>query len=337
MGYALATPKSTTIGTPVAVLSSASHDVAGTPIAYHWSVTPAAAGSFANADTANTSFNCATASTMGTPHRLTLTATAAGCSDTLSVPLSCANLLCGNGAVDPGETCDDAGAPGGCPNDCTQLCGDGEQEGTEQCDPPNGTTCSATCTTIAVECGNGIVQPGETCEPPNTATCDATCHTIGAVCGNGIVQGTEECDPGATPTAGCSNDCNLVASAACLTCEAGGNCAEIQDACNFAADALPGDPNARAKCYDVLECMFDTKCAQTSPVACFCGAVDTASCSALPAGGATGPCHTQIEAALGSNVPLTVLGNFSELTLPGGWANQRAFCQNGFCNAACLQ
>lgn len=43
---------------------------------------------------------------------------------------------CGNGMIDPGETCD----------------------------PPDDITCDPSCQTIPIVCGNGVVQPGEVCE-----------------------------------------------------------------------------------------------------------------------------------------------------------------------------
>jgi hypothetical protein len=68
--------------------------------------------------------------------------------------------LCGNGALDTGEDCDDGAAnddtkPNACRTDCTAAgCGDGVTDSGEACDlgAQNGTTgaaCSATCTVVA--------------------------------------------------------------------------------------------------------------------------------------------------------------------------------------------
>ena len=57
-------------------------------------------------------------------------------------------------------------------------CGDTCVAGTETCDPPNGTTCSASCTTIV--CGDGKREGLEQCDdgqspPLNLDGCDSTC------------------------------------------------------------------------------------------------------------------------------------------------------------------
>jgi hypothetical protein len=59
--------------------------------------------------------------------------------------------FCGDGNVDPGETCDGSDAtacPGGCQADCTcppPMCGNNIQEGTEACDGTDATLCPNDC------------------------------------------------------------------------------------------------------------------------------------------------------------------------------------------------
>jgi cysteine-rich repeat protein len=58
------------------------------------------------------------------------------------------------------------------------ACGDSCVAGGETCDPPNGTTCSPSCTTIV--CGDGKREGQEQCDdgqqpPKNLDGCDATC------------------------------------------------------------------------------------------------------------------------------------------------------------------
>jgi cysteine-rich repeat protein len=56
------------------------------------------------------------------------------------------------------------------------LCGNGVQEGSEECD--GGAGCAADCTFIPV-CGNGVKQTGEQCDDGNTANgdgCSSTCQ-----------------------------------------------------------------------------------------------------------------------------------------------------------------
>lgn len=109
--------------------------------------------------------------------------------------------VCGDGAVDGDETCDDGNddAGDGCsdvcvvepgwscsgePSVCASNCGDGVVGPTEACDdggnePQDG--CSATCT----------IEPGWTC-PAGSPT--AACTTD---CGDGATaEGVEECDDG---------------------------------------------------------------------------------------------------------------------------------------------
>jgi uncharacterized delta-60 repeat protein len=112
---------------------------------------------------------------------------------------------CGNGVVEPGETCDDGGttAGDGCdatcaietgyacvgmPSTCTAGCGDGAVAGSEGCDDGDATSgdgCSAVCQ----------VEPGWVC-----AGGPSTCS---AVCGDSRVVGPEQCDDGNTTGGDC--------------------------------------------------------------------------------------------------------------------------------------
>jgi cysteine-rich repeat protein len=62
----------------------------------------------------------------------------------------------------------------------------------------------------ASTCGDGCVDPskGEQCDPPNGTTCSATCQKV-AVCGNGVLEGNEQCDDGNLfDLDGCDAKCN---------------------------------------------------------------------------------------------------------------------------------
>ncbi len=127
-----------------------------------------------------------------------------------------AGPACGNGKLDPGETCDDGNTTSGdgCSSDCLVETG-------FACGEP-GTLCLSTHT-----CGNGIVEDLEGCDDHNTANGDGcssscqleagwTCPVPGircsaASCGDGIVAGFEECDLGATngTGVGCTVDCKI--------------------------------------------------------------------------------------------------------------------------------
>jgi hypothetical protein len=112
-----------------------------------------------------------------------------------------ASPSCGNGRVDPGETCDTAiapGVPGACPpsdckgclravptgNACTAHCepitatvaGDG-------CCPANAT--NATDPDCSANCGNNKVDPGETCDTGIPAGSPGACPMTAADCASG--------------------------------------------------------------------------------------------------------------------------------------------------------
>jgi cysteine-rich repeat protein len=100
---------------------------------------------------------------------------------------NCTLAVCGDGLIDTslGETCDDHNTTSndGCSATCkTESCGDGIVQTGEACDSGanNGTAgnrCSATCKVNAV-CGDGIIDAPESCDPPNGTTCSTTCMTM---------------------------------------------------------------------------------------------------------------------------------------------------------------
>jgi fibro-slime domain-containing protein len=129
--------------------------------------------------------------------------------------------LCGNGALDPGEACDDNNMmPGdgcsaicqipagwtctGTPSSCNMagICGDGILGASEACDDMNtkaGDGCSADCK--AVESGYECRVPGRPCVP---------------ACGDSKVVGGEGCDDGNTTDGdGCSVVCQVEPGASC--------------------------------------------------------------------------------------------------------------------------
>ena len=135
-----------------------------------------------------------------------------GCSPGCKTP-----ARCGDGIVQAAysEECDDGDknvnstdkteAYGGCMSNCLRggYCGDGQTNGTEECDDGanDGTygTCNPDCT-LAPRCGDGLVQEdyGEECEPKMTddPECTDACRFPGG-CGDGIIQPPEQCDDGA--------------------------------------------------------------------------------------------------------------------------------------------
>jgi len=115
--------------------------------------------------------------------------------------------VCGNGQVEGSEECD---PPDGTTCDllCQRIpiCGDSLLDGDEQCDPPDGAHCAPNCHWV---CGDGVIQAGEECDPPDGVNCDSNCLTT-LVCGNSVVQAGEQCDDGnAIGGDGCSADCQF--------------------------------------------------------------------------------------------------------------------------------
>jgi cysteine-rich repeat protein len=131
-----------------------------------------------------------------------------------------ATVECGNGAMEPGEQCDDGDADDA--DDCTATCmlarcGDGiVHAGFEGCDDGNdvdGDACSNTC--VAATCGDGMTQAGEQCDDGNAVQTDACRNNcVAAACGDAIVHdGAEACDDGNTAAGdGCGPTCKAEAN-----------------------------------------------------------------------------------------------------------------------------
>jgi cysteine-rich repeat protein len=134
--------------------------------------------------------------------------------------------MCGDGIVDAGEACDDAGETASCDIDCTLVeCGDGvlNVAASEACDDAgDSVNCDDDCT--PVECGDGHpnAAAGEACDGGGeTASCDPDCSL--AVCGDGATNAAagEECDDGGVVDGdGCSSGC-LDEFVAPTVCQAG--------------------------------------------------------------------------------------------------------------------
>ncbi|MEW6202571.1 MAG: SUMF1/EgtB/PvdO family nonheme iron enzyme [bacterium] len=157
----------------------------------------------------------------------TVVATSETKSDSAAVTVT-VSQVCGNGATESGETCDDGNTTtetctygqtsctvcnSSCQSDAgaTSYCGDSTTDGTngETCDDGanNGQPnyCNATCDgMVPATCGNSVVESGETCDDGNTTTetctygqtsctvCNSTCQSAaGAVtgyCGDSTTQ-----------------------------------------------------------------------------------------------------------------------------------------------------
>jgi hypothetical protein len=131
---------------------------------------------------------------------------------------------CGNGRIDPGESCDTAVAPGN-PGACPPAnCDDGVACTT---DVAQGSGCTLVCRHVAIT----RVTPGTPkdgcCPPGATFATDPDCSPT---CGDGVIQSGETCDtgipagqPGACPTPGAcsvSDPCVFTLLVSTGTCQA---------------------------------------------------------------------------------------------------------------------
>jgi len=136
--------------------------------------------------------------------------------------------ICGDGAVDAGEECDQGPdnsdiVPDACRSDCRLArCGDGVRDSFEACDDGGESTagCNATCT--IPKCGDGVANPAAN-EPCDTAGesrwCDADCTPV--ECGDGVTnRSAGECEGGAVLTHGHCDGCHVVCDAQWGNCNA---------------------------------------------------------------------------------------------------------------------
>lgn len=140
--------------------------------------------------------------------------------------------LCGNGVVNPGESCDEGpmnSPTGACTDTCQKAaCGDGTVEtGVEECDPGS--------------------QPGTTTPVTDDPDCNSDCQFTR--CGDGVVQTgghrrpDEQCDDGdknGTPGDQCTPTCQFVT----VSCPAGGTidvtATFISDSSTFSSGNIAG-------------------------------------------------------------------------------------------------
>ncbi|OGJ82556.1 hypothetical protein A3J91_02395 [Candidatus Peribacteria bacterium RIFOXYC2_FULL_58_10] len=173
-----------------------------------------------------------------------------------------------------------------CGSECTsgQVCGNGAIEGSEACDDGDtdaGDGCSATCTVesgyacigepsvCTLMCGDGDVDAGETCDDGNVSAgdgCSAACavetgyscagepSVCTVTCGDGVITGSEACDDdNVTAGDGCSATCTL---------ESGFTCTGTPSSCvtrcgdSIVAGTEECDPPGTATCTEL--CLYRT-------------------------------------------------------------------------------
>jgi len=142
-----------------------------------------------------------------------------------------------------------------------ESCGDGVQNGLEQCDDGNNVDndgCDALC--VIEYCGDDIINNvDEQCDDGNTDDadgCDSNCYD--EVCGNNILQYGEDCDDGnLNDEDGCSSQC-VVESCGDTVVQSGlgedcddGNDINTDSCVDTCVDATCGDGHVQ---FDVEEC-----------------------------------------------------------------------------------
>lgn len=148
--------------------------------------------------------------------------------------------VCGDGIAAGDEACDDGNGAGGdgCEADCSVtpgwacgdgecagvedgascyadcgVCGDGVEEGPEECDEAEMNADDGTCRPECVRgvCGDGVLAQSEACDDGNVVGGDGCAGDCTCVCGDGVVCGAEACDDGPMNAegAGCKPGCAL--------------------------------------------------------------------------------------------------------------------------------
>jgi hypothetical protein len=322
-----ASPAQTSVGGQISVSALATDpDTTLTPpdvLTYSW----APAANFAAPNAASTVFNCTAAGTQ----TLTLTVNdnhvPTACPVSITMAVNCVAVgVCGNGIVEPGETCD----------------------------PPNGTTCSATCQTIVL----GAAGSGGSAAGAGGSAAGAGGSAAGA---GGSVGGSGGSAAGAGGTGGSAAGTGGSVggsgggaagagggeNAACNSCELTGT---NNDVCfgtetpgsdgkigTFGCDGFTGAN--RTNCLAIAACLRGAACQaaiQTAtpdyqeaalnfddPHPCLCGNVSLNTCTGLST--FTGVCAPQYAAAA-TALGTTVASAFSDITTPLAIANNVFSC-----------
>ena len=201
----------------------------------------------------------------------------------------CESSFCGNGNVDPGETCDSAieSGDGACPsaceddgNACTQQnffgapldcdarcasfviinCIDDDGCCPEGCSPSNDLDCSQNC-------NNGVVDEGESCDPPDTCPTEADCDDGDACTVDTLTGSASNCSAQCSNAqiTECVNDDGCCAPGCTLEddndCESTCGDAQVtgQETCDNAIETgMDGACPDEAACNDNDACTTDT-------------------------------------------------------------------------------
>jgi cysteine-rich repeat protein len=217
--------------------------------------------------------------------------------------------VCGDGDREGSEECDDhnENSGDGCSASCRSepapaTCGDGKKDEAENCDDGNlgaGDGCDSECR--KERCGNSHIDAGENCDPPSTGHCTTSCHLVSANCGDGEVQADEgeDCDDG-----------NEAAGDGCFECveECGDGRidAALGEDCEpqYSPDLCTEDCHWAPVCGDtIVETEVGEECDPSNGITCVACKLVTPSCEDTPQGCGGGPssCIPDASASLVQN------------------------------------
>jgi len=329
-------PLATGVSGHISVNASGTDLDASDTVTYAWTAT---AGSFNTPGSASATFTCP--ATSG-PVTLTITVsdnvapgtTTPKCSTSKSIIVSCGvTPICGNGVVESGE----------------------------QCDPPNGTTCGATCQLLGGTGGAGTGGAGTggagTGGAGTGGAASGGSGTGGAASGGSGTggaasggSGTGGAASGGSGTGGAASGGSGTGGAASGGSGTGGAASGGANGCQtcetqvcvpqgVGCSSLTG--TALTACNNAVACIRTTHCDIDGDTSyCYCGTAsqDDGSCSAAP----LGLCITQFEAADPNILPTdTVTQRFNKIaadlvdtSLPIGKATGLIGCDAFSCNTA---
>lgn len=314
-------PDETSVGSSVSVVAVGSDADASETVSYAW----APAANFVTPTAASTSYRCTVSGTQTFTVTVSDNHLPTPCTTVATLTIKCDMVnTCGNGVIEPGETCE----------------------------PPNTATCSSTCQTITAATGGTTGTAGAPATGGTTGT-GGVAGTTGAAGApaTGGVTGTGGTGTGGTGTGGTGTGGMFAEDApACVACETSGTTAG--SCVNTVASGALASPGAvtgcdglasatdRANCLALLTCLRGTTCQNLirnasadyyesaqgfiDPFPCLCNsttaAITSNACNLLSSW--SGVCAPQYMAATPSNL----LGEFYGNATPAGIATNLMAC-----------